>query len=237
MARKRQTPTRFEIIQVAAEYFFEQGITATSPKMIADELELSTGNITYYFPTKEHLLAVFVEMLVNFQRKMMEQEADEGVSSVMAICLELATMAAMCEEDDVAKDFYLSSYFSDLCLEIIQENDMKRAKQVFASYRPDWTDAQFAEAEALVSGIELATFRINRLSPPLELRIGGALQAILSVYGVPEDVRQMKIDKVLAMDYRQISRRVLREFKDFVTKTNEQAFEELFRLGRKKAHE
>lgn len=237
MARPRVklTVTKYEIIQVASEFFLEKGYSATSPKMIAEELGFSTGNITYYFQTKEHLLAVLVEMLVDFQWKMMEKEADEGLSSIMAICLELATMAAMCEENEVAKDFYLSAYSSDLCLEIIQKNDMKRAKQVFGSYRPDWTDEQFAEAEMLVSGIELTTLRTNSLSPSLELRITGALDTILTTYGVPEETRKLKIEKVLAMDYRKISRRVLSGFKDFVDKTNEQAFEDLFRRGRKKA--
>lgn len=229
MARKRQTTTKFEIIQVAAEFFFEKGVSLTSPKMIADELELSTGNITYYFPTKEQLLAVFTEMLCDFQWKMMEQEANEGLSSVMAICLELATMAAMCEENAVAKDFYLSTYSSDLCLEIIQRNDTERAMQVFQGYRPDWTQEQFAEAETIVSGIEHTTLRTNSFSPSLETRISGALETILATYGVPEETRRRKIAKVLSMDYRSISRRVLREFKAFVEKESEQAFEAFFR--------
>lgn len=235
MTRKTHTTTKYEIIQVAAECFLEKGVTATSPKMIANELALSTGNITYYFPTKEHLLAVFTEMLCSFQWKMMEKEADEGLSSIMAICLELATMAAMCEEDEVAKDFYLSAYSSDLCLGIIQRNDLERAKQVFREYRPDWTDEQFAEAETIVSGIEHITLRTGSIAPSLEVRISGALETILATYGVPEETRKMKIAKVLAMDYRGISRRVLREFKEYVEKENEQAFEELFRRSRKKA--
>ena len=234
MARNTHTTTKYEIIQVAAECFLEKGVTATSPKMIANELDLSTGNITYYFPTKEHLLAVFTEMLCDFQWKMMEYEANEGLSSVMAICLEFATMAAMCEEDAVAKDFYLSAYSSDLCLEIIQRNDMERAKQVFRAYRPDWTDEQFAGAETIVSGIEHITLRTGSIAPSLETRISGALEAILATYGVPEEIRRRKIDKVLAMDYRKISRRVLREFKDYVEKENEQAFEDLFRRARKR---
>lgn len=229
MARKRQTTTKFEIIQVAAEFFFEKGVSLTSPKMIADELELSTGNITYYFPTKEQLLAVFTEMLCDFQWKMMEQEANEGLSSVMAICLELATMAAMCEENAVAKDFYLSTYSSDLCLEIIQRNDTERAMQVFQGYRPDWTQEQFTQAETIVSGIEHTTLRTNSFSPSLETRISGALETILATYGVPEETRRRKITKVLSMDYRSISRRVLREFKAFVEKESEQAFEAFFR--------
>ena len=228
LARRRViSTTKYEIIQVAAECFLNKGVTVTSPKMIAEELGLSTGNITYYFPTKEHLLAVFVGMLCDFQWKMMEMEADEGISSIMAICLELAAMASMCDEDEIAKDFYHSAYISNICLEIIQGNDIRRAKQVFAQYCPHWTDEKYAEAEVIVSGVEYTTLKTTAYSPPLDMRIEGALQTILATYNIPEELRAVKIKKVLAMDYRSIGRRVLKEFKDYVQKTNNEAIESL----------
>ena len=61
VARRRSiTTTKYEIIQVASEFFLNKGVSQTSPQMIAAELDMSTGNITYYFKNKEHLLAVFV---------------------------------------------------------------------------------------------------------------------------------------------------------------------------------
>ncbi len=230
MARKTViSTTKYEIIQAAAEFFLNKGVTYTSPKMISEELALSTGNITYYFPTKEHLLAVFVEMLCKFQWQLMEKEANEGISSVLAICLEFAAMAAVCEEDEIAKDFYLSAYSSDICLEIIQRNDVERAKKVFGEFCPDWTDEKYAEVETIVSGIEQTTLRTNSLSPSLETRISGALETILSLFGVPEEMRRAKLEKIFAKDYRALARRIFRDFKEFVKKTNEQAFEELSR--------
>lgn len=59
---------------------------------ICDELDMSPGNITFYFPTKEHLLAVLVDMMCDFQWRLMEHEANEGYSSVMALCLELTVI-------------------------------------------------------------------------------------------------------------------------------------------------
>lgn len=227
MARRRVNTTKYEIVQSALEMFVKKGYSATSVKMICDELDLSTGNLTYYFPTKEYLLAALVELLCDFQWEMMEKEAGDGFSSIMAICLELTAMAAMCEEDEIAKDFYLSAYSSPLCLEIIRRNDAARAMQVFASYCPDWTDEHFAEAETLVSGVEYATLMTTGDSAPLEMRIAGALNTILSIFRIPEEVRRMKIDKVLAMDYRAIGRRVLKEFKEYVEETNGQMLEDL----------
>ena len=228
MARiSKSALTKLEIIRVASRLFLEKGYSATTIKAISSELEMSTGNLTFYFPTKEHLLAELTELLCAFQWQLMAQEADEGISSLMALCLELTAMAAMCEENAVARDFYSSAYTSPMTLEIVRKNDARRAKRVFGEALPDWTDATFREAAALVSGIEYATLMTTASSPELELRIAGALEVILQMFRVPEETRRMKIRRVLDMDYRKSGRRVFKEFVEFVEQNNEQAMEEL----------
>ena len=102
MARiNRAELTRQEIIRHAANRFLEIGYSKTSIHAMSKALDMSTGNMTFYFPTKEHILAELVDMLCQFQWSLMEYEAKEGVSSVMAVCLELLTMAAACEQDAV----------------------------------------------------------------------------------------------------------------------------------------
>ena len=221
--------TRLEIIQVATKMFLERGYTKTTTAAICNELEMSKGNLTFHFPTKEHLLAVLVDMLCKFQWKLMEVEANEGISSVLAICLELMSMASACEESEVAKDFFISAYSSPMTLDIIRKNDMERARKVFWKYCEGWTDEQFAEAEILVSGIEYATLMTTGITVPLGVRITGALNQILMIYNVPEEIRNIKIKKVLATDYRSIGERILKEFTGYVEMVNEQAFEALIK--------
>ena len=226
--RRKNNTTKLEIIQVASRLFLQRGYSKTTIKAIADELDISTGHLMFYFPTKEHLLAVLVHTLCDFQWKMMQALVEEGKSSLMALCLELTTMAAMCDESEIAKEFYLSAYTSPLTLDIIRKNDIARAKDLFAEYCPDWDDYRFAEAETLVSGIEYATLMTTGDPVPVDLRIAGALNTIMMIYQVPIETRRIKINKVLAMDYRQFSRRVLTEFCRYVEEENEQAFEALF---------
>ncbi|MBQ5313190.1 MAG: TetR/AcrR family transcriptional regulator, partial [Oscillospiraceae bacterium] len=102
MARVSRSTTRTEIIQVACEYYFEKGYSATSPKMIASALDISPGNLTYHFPTKEHLLSVVVQMFCEFQWKLLGIEAEKGIDSVGSVCLEMMTVAAACQEDEIA---------------------------------------------------------------------------------------------------------------------------------------
>ena len=207
--------------------FLERGYSATSIKAISEEINISAGNLTFHFPTKEHMLSVLVEMLCEFQWSMMEHAADEGNSSLLAQCLELTAMAVICEESEIGRDFYISAYTHPTPLNIIRRNDAEKARAVFGEYCSDWSDIKFREAETLVSGIEYATMMKTSGSAPLDVRIAGAVGAILLIYGVPEEIRERKIQKVLATDYRALGRRVLEEFKDYVNGFDESAFEQV----------
>lgn len=227
MARRRVNTTKLEIIQVATRMFLERGYSNTSAKAICDELGISTGNLTFYFPTKEHLLAVMVEMLCDFQWKMMEQAYMEDKTPLMAFCLELTAMAAICEENEIGKDFYLSAYMHPMTLDIIRKNDAEKAREVFGPYCERWSDKNYCEAETLVSGVEYGTLMTTESSAALDVRIAGALQAVMLFYNVPPEIRKMKVEKVLAMDYRTLGRRILSEFIEYVEETTEHSFEAL----------
>ena len=229
MARvNRSELTKLEIIRYATKKMLETGYTNTQVRAIAKELNISPVNLTFHYRTKEDMLAELVELLCDFQWKMME-EAKEGYSSTMAVCLELAAMASICEEDEVARDFYLSAYTSPKCLAIIRKNDTARAKGVFKEYCLDWTDENFEEAEILAAGIEYSTLNTSGVTVALETRIAGAMNNILSIFKVPEEIRKMNIDRVLSKDFRELGRRVLNEFKQYVEDTNEQALMELLK--------
>ena len=221
--------TRNEIIRVAANRFLNDGYTKTTVASMAKALNMSTGNITFHFPTKEHMLAELVDMLFRYQWKMMEDEARDGYSSVMAICLELLTIASACEQDEVAKDFFLSTYRSEICMYRIRRNDKERSKEVYAPYCPDWTEEHFIEAEVLVSGIEYATLLTTSDSAPLDVRVAGALRTILSIYNVPKEVRDQKIKRVLSMNYKALGMDTLKKFREYVDQTTEQALFDLLK--------
>ena len=219
---KKRGNTRLEIIRLGAHLFIEEGYSCTTVNKIAKTLDLSPGNVTFYFPTKEHLLAVLVDELFDFQTWLMEYEAREGASSLLSYCLELTSIAAACEDDEVAKDFFASSYSSTMILNMIRENDTEKTKRVFAEYRPDWSDDEWRATENIVSGIEFATIMTCEKETPLDKQIEKALDSIMLLYGVPEELRKQKIEKVLAMNYRSIGQRILQGFKEYIDKVNEE---------------
>lgn len=219
---RKRANTKQQIIRLASKLFIEEGYENTSLTKIAKLLDISTGNITFYFSTKEHLLAVLVDELFRFQAMLMEHYVQEGKSSLLAYCLELTSIAAACEEDLVARDFYCAVYSSALTLDMIRQNDTEKTKNVFSAFRPDWTEQQWISTEDIVSGIEYATIRPDGHNTPLEVRIENALNTILWLYGVPKELRQAKIQKVLSMDYRSLGTGILSTFREYIDNATEE---------------
>ena len=230
MARTRQpSPMRAAIIKAASELFFEKGFSRTTSVELCKKIDIGTGNLTFYFPTKEHILAVLVQMMIDYQWKEMEKAANEGKSSLLAYCLELTTLVSISEKFPEMNDFLLAAYSHPMTLDLIRANDVEKIKKVFGEYTSDWNDERFTEAEAIISGIEYATVMSTEHSASVEYRITGALNAIMMLFGVPEETRRKKIEKILSMDYLSIGRRIYTDFRQYVTETNEHNLDEVLK--------
>lgn len=227
MARKAGiNTTKNEIIQIASKMFLEIGYSNTYPRLIAEQLGIKPSNIIYYFPTKEHILLAVVEMLCDFQYKMLEAEKDIGIGSAGSICLETMTVAVACEQSEIARDLFINAFQGELCRNYLRQNHVARAKRIFAKECKDWTDTQFQQAELLVMGLQYAAIIPTDADVPLKARIDGALNQILSIYNVDEETRKREIESVLAKDCRGISKQVLRAFTAFVEQESKNAFKQ-----------
>ncbi len=223
----RRQPTKQMIIQTGTKFYLEQGFTNTSNRMICKALDISNGQLTFHFPTKEHLLAVLVEELCDFQWKIMKEAAEKGDSFLMACCLELAAMTAICSENPIYRDFYVSAYIHPTTQLIIHKNETKRAIEVFAQFCPDWTEENFRQVAKIIVGIEMSTLMMAANDEDsLETKITHALDSIMLLFRVPESYRKMKIAKVLDMDYKEIGYKIINDFMQYVDTINTQVLEE-----------
>lgn len=221
MARRNRGNTKLEIIYVALNLFLKDGYSNTYIQTIAEEIGISKGNLMFHFNTKEHLLAELINMLCEFQWKVMEREAENGTSSLLAYLLEIVMIASECEDNPVTKDLYVSAYTSPRALGIIRKNDTEKAKKVFEEYCGKWSETDFMRAENVVSGIEYAMLvEENTEGISLEQRIESTLDTIMKVYELPKKFRQGMIEKVLAMDYKGIGSHILKEFTEYVDEKN-----------------
>lgn len=213
MTQQNKQNTKNEILQCATRLFLEKGYTNTYVTTIANELHISTGNLTFHYPTKEHILAELVRWLFAFQWE--EEEKDQN--KLLAYLYELAMIASVCEEKPTVKDLILAIYTSPMSLAIIREYDTKRSQKIFGAYCEGWTEIDYVLAENVASGIEramLVTENTERVT--FEQRVTSSLNAIMKLYDVPEADRKRLLAEVLATDYRSKGNIIFEEFGGFV---------------------
>ncbi len=232
-----QTTRKFDIIKTATEYIFRIGYSKTTPRMICDELKISPGNLTHYFPTKEHLLCTIVEMLCDFQWRMFEGSTEKGFGSIGSICMEMMTVATGCEQSEIARDFFSAVFESEMCRNYLRANHVKRSKIIFAKECEGWTDGDFEQAELMVMGLQYSTVAASNAEVSLKEKISGALDKVLYIYQVDEEIRKREIDKVMILDYRDISKQVIEAFITFVNRTSSEALDEMKKTVRKREQE
>jgi AcrR family transcriptional regulator len=222
MARPKMQRTKYEILQCATKLFLEKGYTDAYVSVIARTLQISTGNLTFWFPTKEHILAELVSELFEFQWKAEEQEQD----LLLAYLFELLMIASVCEENPNIKDLIVAVYTHSMSLEIIRKYDTKRAETTFGKYCRGWTQTDYVLAENVASGIECSMLMTeNTESVTFEQRVTSSLDAIMRLYEVPGDVRKSLLDEVMAMDYRGKGSHVFEEFCGYVGEKIMQSYE------------
>ncbi len=218
---RKRGDTRMQIIRIGAKHFIEDGYTKTTMKKISQELDLSPGNITFYFPTKDHLLAVLVNELFDFQKLMIKKANLGEINPIYVYCLEFVTMVALCSEDEVARDFYISAYTSPYTLDLIRKNEVSKAKEVFSSFCNGFSQADWMTTETLISGIEYGAITFPSQQTELSIIIEKALNSVLTLHRVPNDVRAENINRALSIDYLTLGKRILREFREYLDKVNE----------------
>ena len=218
---RKRGDTRMQIIRIGAKHFIEDGYTKTTMKKISQELDLSPGNITFYFPTKDHLLAVLVNELFDFQKLMIKKANLGEINPIYVYCLEFVTMVALCSEDEVARDFYISAYTSPYTLDLIRKNEVSKAKEVFSSFCNGFSQAAWMTTETLISGIEYGAITFPSQQTELSFIIEKALNSVLTLHCVPNDVRAENINRALSIDYLTLGKRILREFREYLDKVNE----------------
>ena len=124
---------------------------------------------------------------------MLEAEIAKGIGSAASICLETMTVAVACDESEIARDFFIATFQSELCRNHLRQNHVIRAKKIFAAECDGWTDEQFHQAELLIMGLQYAAIAPTDANFPVKMRISGALNQILSFYNVDKETRQEDI--------------------------------------------
>ena len=112
-SRKKTDDTRQAILEAASRFFSKQGVLGTSFSDIAKEAGLSKGTISYYFPTKEHLVYEVNEFNLNKMTSLVFLWI-EGISSDTSIKAAISQLMDMMSENDQCLSIELCMVFESV---------------------------------------------------------------------------------------------------------------------------
>ncbi len=200
------TEAQINVVRAATKLFLENGYTKTSFKMIEKLSGVKVGNITYYFHSKEELLKILVEELMDYHATILDDFYEKENDVLFAYALEVAIQIALCENNRNAWDLYYNSYDLPQTYKHIKSWAAEKNYNLFSSRLPDWTEHDFKSVEEVASGIEFAALKsVSDRNFALDKKISLFLNSLLMLYNVSEEERKKTIEKVLALDYEQIA--------------------------------
>lgn len=207
------TEAQINVIRATTKLFLQNGYTKTSLKMIEKESGVKVGNITYYFHSKEDLLKVLIEELMDFHTIMLEDVCDRKGDKLFAYAMEITVQIALCENNRSAWDLYSSAYNLPQTYEVIKSWAAEKNYNLFHDRLPDWTEHDFKDIEEVASGVELAALKsVCNRSFTLDKKISLFLNSLLMLYEVSEEERKKVIQKVLALDYEKAAKEMFDKF-------------------------
>ena len=216
MAEKhKECATKTRIIKAARELFFGEGYTKTTARKISDTVGISTGNLTFHFPTKEHLLLELVKEFCSYQLDEVIRSIKHGDCRLRTYAAEIVMQTMICEKSESLRDFCVSAFTTPMTLAEIRSWDSKKSQLLFRSYNPDWAEQDFILAENAASGLEMGALMTECDEVvTLEDKLRTTLDSLMRLYNVPEPERLAVIDEVLKTDYDGLSQQLLDRLKE-----------------------
>ena len=217
MAHRENNATHKAIIDSAVRNFLVRGFHNTSAKMICEEVGISPGNLTFWFPTKADILLEFTKKIMDYHTKFIEYNKSKNEDNLYTYCLEIIVQIALCEERENIRDIYYSMYSEPLTMAYLKDWTAEKNFDILGSYLPDWDLKRFRRAANVTCCIERSA-----LAEPcteeytLEDKIWLTLTCLLKIYDFPEDERERVISEILASDYQKIKTEMLSQLDKFL---------------------
>lgn len=143
--------TRDQIIEAADRLFYQNGYEYTSFSDLSDAVEISRGNVTFHFPTKDEILEAVIDLRLDRTRRMLDEWEVDGEQCVDRIksFIDILIM-------NRSKIMLYGCPVGTLCTELakLDHSALTHANELFGLFR-DWLSRQFSlldpalEADAL----------------------------------------------------------------------------------------
>ena len=207
------TETEIKVVKSAVKLFLQNGFSGTTIKMISDDTGIKPGNITYYYRTKEDMLLVLMQEIMDFHLDMIDEAEERLNDPLVAYATEVTAQIALCETDAAAKDLYYSAYNHPKTFENIKDWTAKKNFHLLGSLLPDYTEEDFRHLENVACCIELSAFvtACDRYFT-LEDKISLILDSLMKLFDINKNERKRVIEQILGLDYVKLGRDMFERF-------------------------
>ncbi len=218
MAHRENNSTQQAIINTATKQFLVNGFNNTSAKMICRELDISPGNLTFWYPTKADILLEFTKKIMSYHERFIEYNKNKGEENIYTYCLEIVVQIALCEERENIRDIYYSMYSEPRTMAYLKDWTAQKNLNILGSYLQDWDLKRFRRAANVTCCIERSA-----LAEPctedytLDDKILLTLTCLLKIYDFEKSERERIINKIFASDYHKIKTEMLKELDKYIS--------------------
>ena len=122
--------------------------------MIAEEAGLGLGTVTYHYRTKEDMLRLLVEELMDYHLDVIEKTAEDTEDNLYAYAIEIAVQMALCENNEKARDLYHSAYNHPETYNYIKDWGARKNYTLLSHKTHHLTELDFRNIENVTAGIE-----------------------------------------------------------------------------------
>ncbi len=219
MAHRENNATQQAIVNSAIRNFLINGFHHTSAKMICEEVGISPGNLTFWFPTKVDILLEFTKKIMSYHTKFIEYNKSKKEENLYTYCLEIVVQIALCEEKENIRDIYYSMYSEPLTMAYLKDWTAGKNFDILGSYLPGWDLKHFRRVANVTCCIERSA-----LAEPctadytLEDKIHLTLTCLLKIYDFDKEQREKIISEILSTDYQKIKTEMLKQLDEFLEK-------------------
>lgn len=205
--------TEIQVVKSAVKLFLKNGFSGTTIRMVSEDTGIKPGNITYYYRTKEDMLLVLVQEIMDYHLGIIDDAQEMHGDALLAYATEITVQIALCENNKEARDLYYSAYSRPKTLEAIKEWTAKKNYHLLHDILPNYSEDDFRRIENVACCIELSAF----VTPcdryfTLEDKISLILDSNLKLFDIDKDKRKWVIDEILKLDYVTLGRDMFEKF-------------------------
>ncbi len=204
---------RKRLLYSAAKLFLQKGYSMTTVKELAADAGTNTGVLMRTFGSKENILAILVEYVLNEQFSYTEELLKgKTEDKILFYAAETTLQLHIVESNEYIRELYCAAYSLPATTQIIQQTITGKLENIFKEHLPNLETKDFYELEIASGGIMRGFMTIPcDMYFTMDRKIKRFLETTFKLYDVPEKKIQETIEFVSQFDFGQISEKLVNE--------------------------